>query len=258
MPYDVVPTPPVSQPTASQAVDGMIGEVASLIGGDDDPEARAKALAFLDRAVDHLNMNGIVSTQRTEATFSTMTLGDTTLTLPSDWGWPDDRAFVYDTSNRLLAVMEWKVWEDFRQFISPTSSAPNGVPTWLSIRSDLTDQLIYFWSPVDTGKVGKIILPYYKRVQTLSEVSTFTAPKEIREALIMYAEFLMMRYRYKDKPPIWQPFEADAERTMRKAINSTRRATEGGQHFAARPDLTGLLGASTDTFTGVIYLVLGR
>lgn len=234
----------------------MIGQVASLIGGDDDPDVRTLSMGFLDRAIDELNMNGIVLTQRKEATFDSLTNGQQTLTFPSDWGWPSDRTFIYDNSNRLLRVIEWKVWEHFRMLINDTDTTNYGVPEFVSVKSDLTDQLIYVFPFIDSSKVGKIIIPYFTRVSRISEVSTFTALPEIREGIIRYAEFFVMRYRYKDRPAIWGPFKADAVETMRRAIVAARRS-EVGWHMGAIPDESGNVGAPGRSVPiGVAYIVV--
>jgi hypothetical protein len=255
--YPIIQTPPVSTPTAPQTADSMIAEVAALIGGDDDIDARTRALAFLDRAVDNFNMRGIWLVQRAESTYSSLTNGQQTLTMPSDWAWPDDRWFVYDSSERLIRVGEWRVWEHFRSFISDLDTTHYGVPAYASIKSDLSESLVYLYPFINTSNVSKIIMPYFKRIQTVSEAGTsFLVTKEIREALIQFAEFLTMRFRYKDKPPIWRPFEEQAERAVRLAIKAARRM-EMGWHVGAVPDETGSLGAPTQTFPfGTVFLVL--
>ena len=234
----------------------MIGSVASLIGGDDDIDVRNLALGFLDRAVDHLNMNGIVMFQRKESTFSSLTNGQQTLAFPSDWGWPDDRAFVYNGDNKLMAVSEWRPWEIFRGYISDTDSTNYSVPTYMSVKSEVSESVIYVWPFIDTAKVSKIIVPYFAKVSRLSEVSTFTVSNEIREALIQYAEYLVMRYRYKDKPAIWGPFKNTADEAMRKGKTSAQRS-EAGWHPHIILDETGRLSDSGSSVPlGVAYIII--
>lgn len=252
---NLIQTTPLSSPTV-QTVDAMIGEVAALIGGDEDPDARARAINFLDRAIDHMNMNGIVMFRRTEETYSTITDGQQTLTQPSAWGWPADRAFVYDSANRLINVMEWRPWEVFRGFIGDTDTTDYSVPLYLSIKTEVNESLIYMWPFAKASRVSKIILPYFQRIQRISEVGTLTISNEVREGLIMYAEYLMMRYRYKDKPGIWRPFKEDGDEAMRRAKAAAQRS-ESGWHMIATPDETGRLGDPTRPFPfGTVYLVL--
>lgn len=254
MPDQIIQTTPLSAP-AVQMVDAMIGEVAGLIGGDDDITARDKATVLLDRAIDHMNMNGVIMFRRTEETYTSLTAGQQTLAFPSGWGFPDDRAYCYDSSNRLLQVMEWRPWEIFRQWIGDLDTTSYGVPVYMSIRSE-SDAVINLWPFIDTGKVAKIIVPYFQKIQRISEVGTLTITNEIREALIMYAEFLMMRYRYKDKPGIWKPFKQDGDEAMRRAKIAAQRS-ESGWHMIATPDETGRLGdPSRNVPFGVVYLVI--
>ena len=256
MSYPIIQPPPTTLPSAAQAVDRMIGEVAALVGGDDDLDIRTKALAFLDRAVDRLNMKGIWLVQRTENAYSALTNGQQTLAFPSDWGFPDDRSFAYNADNQLIKVIEWRAWEHFRGFISDTDSTHYSVPDYLSIKSDLSESLIYVWPFIDTSKVSKIIVPYFKRIQTLSEATSFSATNEIREALISYAEYLIMRYRYKDKPAIWLPFERDADRVADKAMKAARRM-EMGIHVSAVPDFEGNLAAPFQSFApGTVFIAI--
>lgn len=255
MPTDpLIQTPPVSN-TSNSAIDMMIGQVAGLIGGDDDPDARQVAISFLDRAVDELNMNGIVLFQRREVTF-TPADGATTLALPSDWGWPDDRGFVYDASTRLINIIEWRPWEQFRGLISKTGDTNFSVPAFMSIKTEVNEALIYVYPYISSNKVSSIIIPYFARVSRLSEVSTLTISNEIREGLIRYAEYFVMRYRYKDKPAIWTPFKADAAETMRRAIIAARRS-EVGWHLNVDLCESGRVGSpNISTPFGVTYLVI--
>ena len=93
MPHQIIVGVPLTTPS-EQTVDGMVGEVADLVGGSDDPEIKAKALKLLDRAADRLNLAGIYLYRRKTVTYDQngsgdldLTNGDTSLNLPSDWAW---------------------------------------------------------------------------------------------------------------------------------------------------------------------------
>lgn len=217
-----------------QPVDAMIGEVASIVGGEHDPEARAKALTQLDRAADRMNMAGIFMYRHKTATFDSLTASQETLDLPADWGWPLDPADVYDGSGSLIKRMEWKTWDVFK---SIQISAHDAVPALISMQSPL-DGVMYIYPRVDTGSVGSVKVNYWSRVERPSEHSEIALLPEVREAMITTANFLMAQYRYLKYPNIWRPMQQDAFNTIEGAKAASQRWL-GATHQAIFPELSG-------------------
>ena len=81
---NLLQTPPLTT-GALAAVETMVQDVADLIGGAGDPDVRAKAIRMLDRAADRMNASGVYLFRRKEASFTSFTNGQSTLTPPSDW-----------------------------------------------------------------------------------------------------------------------------------------------------------------------------
>jgi len=217
-----------------QPVDAMIGEVASLVGGEEDPLTRAKALVLLDRAADRMNMAGVFMFARKIATYDSLTASQATLDLPADWGWPTDPADVYDTSGNLIKRLEWKTWDIFK---AVSISSHDGVPSLISMLSTI-DGSAYIFPHIDVGSVGSIQLNYWMRVQRPSEHAEISILPEAREAMITTANFLMAQYRYLKYPNIWRPMQEDAFNTIEGAKAASNRWL-GTTHPAAYPDLSG-------------------
>lgn len=245
-------------------VNSMRDEVADLIGGSGDDTASAKAITLLNRAVNHLNMNGVVLLKRTEQNWTSangdFASGAQSITLPGDFGWPDDRLFCYDSTGKLIQIAEYRPWEMFRGYTNNLGSTGFGAPEIISIKSSTHDGKLYFWPFIDTGRVAQIIYPYFSKVSQVVAGQTFGENLELGEALVSYAQYLVMQYRYKDKPAIWMPWKSIADEAMRRAKASATRDElgTGAWHIQATPDETGRIAYPYDFFPrGAVYIVLG-
>ncbi len=243
---DIVHTPPLSvNDPAVEAVDSMIGEVASLIGGSQDPQARAKALTCLDRAADRMNMAGIYLFRRKEVEYQTaalggsgdllLTTGDTTLTKPADWGFPSEPIILYNAGQEIVKRAEWKAWDLFRGLIRDIDT--NGIPSFFSMRSELEDE-IFIWPYVDTDDVSQIRISYVARIQRPSETSSIVLQPETREALITGGSYFITQYRYLKYPNIWRPMEDEFRKAIAGALSAAKRQLDAEQWTIA-PDLDG-------------------
>jgi len=253
---ELIHLPPVSiLDISSQPVDAMIDEVASMMGKAGDPEGRNRALSFLDRATDRLNMDGVFLYRRKDFEETNFTDGQFTLTLPADWGWPEPVGYSFNEDDPVAKnkVLEWKNWPDFSGLSWNTGNT--GIPEYCSIRSDF-DGLLYLYPSINTAKVSKLQFPYIARLQKPSEADTIYMQSETREALISLATALAVQFRYIDKPNIWGPMMAEAMMVARKAKGAARRF-ESSLHITAYPDETGRLRpGDTQTSPGSVYLRL--
>jgi hypothetical protein len=212
----------------------MIGEVASLVGGEQDPAARAMALAKLDRAADRLNASGIFMFMRKTETYDSLVASQETLDLPADWGWPCDPADVYDAGGNLIKRMEWTLWDTYRATIIDPYDA---VPSIISLRSEL-DETASIFPRVDAGSVGSIQLNYWARIQRPSEAEYLSLLPEAREALITVANFLATQHRYLKSPAVWEPMRRDAFNMVELAKGAAQRWL-GACHLTIYPELSG-------------------
>lgn len=222
-----------------QPVDVMIDLVAAIIGGQDDPDARTLALRCLDRAADRMNMAGVFGFRHAEASYTTFTAAQETLVAPDDWAFPCDPAAVYDSAGNVIQVLEWKLWDVFRQ----AGSSATGRPEILSQASE-RDLTIYVAPKIDPAAVYQIRLSYLARVQRPSEATTLYLLPETREALITGGEAFITRSHYLKYPNIWSPMFVDFDRTIRGAIAASLRWTEATR-MAAIPDINGSLARVT-------------
>lgn len=232
-------TPPATS-ISTTAVDVLIEEVAGLVGGPDEPDVRELAIRCLDRAADRLNMQSIWMHRRKEATFTSFTDGQSTLTLPSDWGWPDRPVFAYDSDGNQVAHIDWVTWDMMRAAIQTTDTTQQrSVPNYISIRT-VMDELLYLFPYINTGSLATIIVPYFTRVLRISEVSdgSLYITKEAREALLTTAQFLIMQRRHAAKPAIWGPWREDAIIAVTLARGAAARE-EGMMRPAAAPSEVG-------------------
>ena len=213
-----------------QPVDAMIGMVASLIGGQDDPEFRAMALSYLDRASDRMNSAGIYLHARKEQVYTLAggdySAGSRYVTPPTDFAWPTfgaDRGRCLDSSGKALSVLEWLPWGRFRLEDEIDSSTKTGSPLWVSYLNEFDDRL--YLTPGPDAEVATIRLPYFARIQAPSEVldAQLLLMPEVREALVTGGEFFMIRYRHADAPAIWVPFRNDFETAIRRARGAAAR-----------------------------------
>ena len=243
MPPQVGQTPPETTSTTLQAVDAMIGEVAALIGGADDSRTRERAQFALDRAADRMNMAGTFLFRRKENTFTSFTAAQATLALPSDWGWPEQPAYALDSGGDIIQRVEWKTWDLLRRRLADDSDT--GVPEFLSILSEL-DSLIYVAPKIDTASVTSIRVPYFAKIQRISEATSIALSPEAREALITGGEFFAMRYRYAKFPQVWRPFQDDFYRAIAGARAAANRWL--AQAFStAVPEVFGSLSTGGDS-----------
>jgi hypothetical protein len=228
-------------------VELMVQEVADLVGGSDDVDIREKAMRMLDRAADRMNSAGVFLFRRKENAFTSFTTGQSTLALPSDWGWATDPMVAYDTLGNTLQVIEWKTWEIYRSLLQTTVQNITGVPNFASLLSEM-DALIYLYPYIDSAKVTTIKATYFARILRISEVSdgnVFLSP-EGRECLITGGQAMMMRQRFLTKPAIWEPMMQDFDRQITLAKSAAFRQQQA-EHISARPDEAG--GLATGVFT---------
>src|SRR5262245_14703325 len=107
---EVLQTPP-STTISTTAVDVIIEEVAGLVGGPDEPDVRELAIRCLDRAADRLNAQSIWMHRRKEASYGSLTAGQSQLTLPTDWGWPDRPVYAFNSAGSQVGHIDWITWE---------------------------------------------------------------------------------------------------------------------------------------------------
>ena len=227
----------LKDPTTNKAVatiDGMVSEVAGLVGGEDNINVKAKAIKALDRAADVLNMSGLYLFRRKEVTYSNaaaggsgstlLALGDKELTTPSDWGWPDPSVMAVDSDGNERGEIFWQSWETFRRMATRDTSNANSTPAWIAIRNEM-EEVLHIWPPIDTEVIAQIIVPYFARILRPSEVgdSNLYASQEAIEAMIMGGEAYMMRFRHKNQPQMWLPFWKLFEKTVLLARSAAHR-----------------------------------
>ena len=225
-----------------QTVDILVDEVASLIGGQGNPDTRNRALRFLDRAADRMNMSGTFLYRRAEKTYDSTDASwaesAETFALPSDWGWPMDAAYAYESGGAKIRRIEWKSWDVFRGLGSDSSLT--GAPAYASIRSEKDTQALFIWPKLSITDVDHFVLTYIGRVQRPSEVTSLAILPETREALITGGEYFAARWRYLKNPSIWGPMRKeflDAIDGARAAANRNLHAN----HMALYPELVGSL-----------------
>jgi hypothetical protein len=235
----VVHLAPITDPTV-QPIDDLIGEVAGLIGRDSDPNVRARALRALDRAADRLNMAGVYLYRQKDQEYPDANLGgaftdaQATLTLPTDWGWAENPARVYDDQGTLVGAPEWVAWDVYQRHAVASTTNAKGVPELLSILSEL-DESVSLYPSIDTSAVTTITLSYYARLLRPSDAtgdSNLYATQETFEALQSGGEAFIMRFRYKDDPRKWKPFMDDFRDTLRGAKAAAARREEAFYGFA--------------------------
>lgn len=226
-----------------QPVEIMIDEVAGLVGGTEEPDTRNKAILALDRAADWINMSGIFMYTRKELSVTSFTADQQTLDRPADWGWPDEGARVYDPDGDLLDPLEWLDWDAFQQQIEVSDSS---VPEWLSMRSDLNDN-ISVYPYIDNTQIGEIVVPYLTRITRISENNEVLVTPETRESLICGGEAYIMRRKYKNTPNIWTPFWRQFTNSITLAKGAADRYRQV-VHTGARPDESGRLPRGSNAF----------
>lgn len=219
------------------AVDLMVSEVAGLLHEEDDPNIRTKALASLDRAADRMNSRGLYVYARTQATYDTLVSGQTTLPLPTDWGWPMNPVQVFSSDGALTGIVEWMNWDEFGR--RKISGSLVGNPYYISIM-DGTVLEAHLYPTIGDG-TATIIVPYARRIPRPSTSDELLILPETREALITWGQALILQYRYPDKPGVWQPMLADAIRQTQLAKASAARLNYGARprarvDFYGRPD----------------------
>jgi hypothetical protein len=246
----IAQTPPITALTSTvQAVDQMIDSVARSMGGADDPDARVEAQKYLDRASDRINMKGVFMFRQQEHSYTTSSDpafvdGDAYVSKPSDWGWPMDAAYAYDSGGDIIQKLLWLTWENF--LIQQGNTSDTSCPQYLSMQSPLDDG-IYFAPAIAAGDVTTIRVPYWARVQRISESSTISLLPETREALISGGTALYMKDRYAKAPNVWRPHMADFEDMTVGAINASTRWLSAVQH-SIFPDLDGWYGSVPNRF----------
>lgn len=239
---DFVHAPPVTTAGALQPIDSLVEIVAQAAGGSGDPEIRSLALVCLDRAADKMNMSGIFAFRQKDATYTTsdgsLTNGQSSLALPADWAWPLRNPALY-LASALVGQVEWTSFDRFREFWSDldTSDTSNyGTPAYLSIRSEI-EELAYLWPFVSTADVDTIVVPYYARIQRLSEITdtqVYLTP-EAREALVAGGEAYMLRHVHMHEPQIWQPVWQQFLNTITQAKGASKRRNSASLASWAQP-----------------------
>lgn len=256
MPDDAVSLVPESSLDRLRVTaDWMVDHVAGMIGASDDPDDRDIALSMLDRAADHLNLSGIFLYRQKTKTYSSLTEGQETLELPSDWAWPEDPVLTLDSDNETTGKVQWVRWSTLEELIDRT--AKNGVPSYIAVRSQFDDTAKIF-PFIDASDVSRIDMAYVARIPHPSEEEELHITPETREALTMGGEAYFMRRRYKDKPNIWRPFWAGFLDAITKAKAAAHRYQQTVNVYA-QPDIDGRTHALSTAFSsrgGTAYLPL--
>jgi hypothetical protein len=238
MPDQIIHTP---EDTSSfkTPVDKMIGEVAGLIGADEDPTLHVKALEYLNRAADRMNAKGVYFYRLKTKEYTSFTEGQETLALPTDWGWPEGRPVVYESTRNdaMWGHLEWVSYSTYlahRESDDTTSTSGRGRPQFIALKSE-ADDVAYIYPRIESGsrnQPSKIVIPYFGRVQRPGEAgATLFLTPEMREAMVTMAEALIMRYRFSGQPQIWRPYMQDAERAIQEAKGAARRRQGAMQYW---------------------------
>jgi hypothetical protein len=205
----------------------MVDLVAGLMGRPDDPATRHKALLYLDRAADRLNMRGVLLYKITEVSYTDFTDGQQSLDLPINWGWPADSAAVYDPDDNLIGKLHWVQWDNLRYSVNdPASNA--GVPKRIAFRHQ-GDAKLFVSPPIDPDSIGSLIVPYMQRCERPSDSEDIVITPETREALITGGEAFATRYRYAKYPNIWRPMMEEFDRCVEGAIIASQRWLNAAQ-----------------------------
>ncbi len=234
--------PETSLDSNLQTVDVMVDEVASLIGGQLNAATRDRALRFLDRAADRINMAGTFLYRRAEVTYDS---GDAEwvadadqFVLPADWGWPTDAAYSFDPDGTKITRIEWQPWDLFRSL--GVDDDTTGAPKYASLRSEKDAVALFIWPKLDVGETGKMIFTYIARVQRPSEVSSLIILQETREALISGGEYFAARWRYLKQPNVWRPLYKEFLDTIDGAKAAANRNLQAN-HMSIYPEESGSL-----------------
>ncbi len=190
-----------------QPIDAMLGEIASLVGGEDDPDCRALALRKLDEAAGRVNLATVGLWTLREAT-PTVTAGTATVTLPSDWGWPYGDARFEEADGDVARYVKWVTWDVWYGLNS--ARADSDLPAYISIRNEVRDGTAYLYPTPNTEAAAYTLkLPYLTRIQRPSEASTLYLTDELRTVLVAGGQALLARHRFLQQPAIWAPLQQD-------------------------------------------------
>lgn len=224
--------------TAIQPIDRLIGEVAAYLGGEDDPIARMKALSFLDRAADRMNAFGVFLFEQREEVYDSISSGDTTIAIPSNFGWPVDPVVARKTGGKVTRIMHWTGYHHFRQSIAgdTTSTTARSVPQFITYKSEY-DTNFEFWPPANMDDFDEIALSYLSPIDRPSEVSNQAAVRllaPVRESMLTGGIALMMQFRYQTQPALYKPHMDDFERWLTRARASATRRQQA-EHAVITP-----------------------
>jgi hypothetical protein len=204
-----------------------------------------------------MNAVGSFLFRQKEASFTGFTAGQATLTKPSDWAWPIDPAYCYDSGGNILSRIEWKTWDIFEGTLRFASNV--GRPAYASLRSPLDDD-IYVSPVIGAADLSSIKMSYLARLQRPSEATgaTIKLTPEAREALIRGGEAYLMRLRYAKYPNIWGPFWAQFEKAISTAQAADRRWLAAA-HPSAQPEMVGILSDLPGSYrpSGLITIRVG-
>ena len=221
----------------TQPIDKMIKQVARVFGNENDPEAKANALDYLDRAADRMNMWGVYLFARRVKEYSIAAAdiadGDTTFDFPADFAWPTDQCTAEDTAGELVGQPQWLAWEDFQRL--GRQDANSSVPQALSYPNELgsstspestIDGKIHVFPAFGSGDFDKLTVAYFARIPRPSEVfdaENIRILPEAREAMLTSAVALAAQTRHLTKPNIWVPMLKEAEGWFTRAKAAAQR-----------------------------------
>jgi hypothetical protein len=235
-------TPDTATFATIQPIDRLVGEVAAYLGGETDPLARSKAISFLDRSADRLNAFGTFLFTRKEVVYGIGDLsdGDTTVSIPADFGWPIDPVFTRKATTEVKTrTLQWVGYHGFKNTMATgdkTDPGSRGIPQFITYKSEY-DENFEFWPPVDTAKFDELVINYLAPIDRPSEVTDQEAVwllAPTREVMLTGAIALMMQFRHRAQPNIWRPFMDDFERWLSKARAAAYRR-QTAEHTAAEP-----------------------
>jgi hypothetical protein len=197
----VVVTSSGSGQTGVSAGNGLVNQVAVVVGGENEAEVRSQALAAINRVRTRLNKRDW-NFMRKQASAITLVDGTKTYTLPTAFKKPAF-AILQDTSSNADWTLRYandawfSHWNEDRE--------TSGRPQWYTLRNHYDDGLIELYPIPDASAASDwtLLVDYYGRISNIQDTSTaIDLPEEVEDVLVLGGQYFLLREREKNSPSL--------------------------------------------------------
>lgn len=218
----------VSAPSGSgQPATGTFGALktsaAKILGGESQAKIKELAGDGILRGIDDLNMKHLFRFGSKQSADTALVSGTATYSLASDF-FAVQEVQLIDTNSKTHTTLEYIPWGQFNALEPQQTST--GRPIYWTSRNTFDDGTITLYPTPDASAAANYTyrITYYERIARPSlDDDIISAPRELQEILVTYAEYHLLMLRSRNNPYAIEAKWQEYERKRQQFVESTER-----------------------------------